>query len=55
MARDDRFTFLVNGDERRMLAAVAEKLQRSQSDAVRLLIRAAAAKLDDKPEGAGHE
>ena len=45
MARQDFFTLRVNRDERQMLAAVAERLQRTQSDAVRLLIREAAREL----------
>lgn len=39
--RDSRFTFLCTPDERRMLVTVAEKLQRSQGDAVRFLVREA--------------
>jgi hypothetical protein len=45
MSRIDTFTFRVNTNERRMLKALAERLQRSQSDAVRLLIREAAREL----------
>lgn len=41
-ARQDTFTLRMDDDERRMLAAVARHLERSQSDAVRLLIRQAA-------------
>jgi uncharacterized protein (DUF1778 family) len=50
MARIDTFTLRVNRDERRMLAAVAERLQRTQSDAVRLLIREAARELIAKQQ-----
>jgi hypothetical protein len=46
MSRVDTFTFRVNTDERRILAALADKLQRSQSDAVRWLIRKSARELD---------
>jgi hypothetical protein len=42
MARYERFTFLCDITERRLLASLAEHLERSQSDAVRLLIREAA-------------
>lgn len=45
MARGNRFTFLCNEDERRILAALATNLRRSQSDAVRWLIRGAAEEL----------
>ena len=40
--RNDRFTFVCDRDERQMLAAVSAKLARTQSDAVRFLIREAA-------------
>ena len=46
MARYQRFTFLCDGDERRILTTLAHRLQRSQSDAVRWLIRNAAAELE---------
>lgn len=39
--RHDTFTFLCNSDERRMIATLAQRLQRSQSDAVRFVIREA--------------
>lgn len=42
MARYDTFTFRVNPEERQMIEALAEKLQRSPSDTVRLLVRGAA-------------
>jgi len=45
MSRIDTFTFRVNADERRILAALADYLNRSQSDALRLLIREAAREL----------
>lgn len=37
--RSDTFAMRVNSEERGMLLALAERLQRSQSDTVRLLIR----------------
>jgi uncharacterized protein (DUF1778 family) len=49
MPRRDTFTFRVNVDERQLIAALADRLQRSQSDAVRWLIREAAHELLDKP------
>ena len=42
MIRTIPITFLVNADEQRMANAIAEYLQRSRSDALRLLIRQAA-------------
>lgn len=41
MARIDTFTIRVNQDERRMIAALSRRLERSQSDAMRLLLREA--------------
>ncbi len=38
MARYERFTFCVNKDERRLIAVLANQLQRSQSDAVRFVV-----------------
>ena len=49
MARQDFFTLRVNQAERRMLENLAERLQRTQSDAVRLLIREAAQQLAAEP------
>jgi hypothetical protein len=45
MSRIDTFTFRVNADERRILAALADYLNRSQSDTLRLLVRAAGREL----------
>jgi|WetSurSiteA1Bulk_404760.scaffolds.fasta_scaffold92779_2 hypothetical protein len=42
MNRWDSFTFRVSQDERQLIAALAEKLQRTQSDAVRFVLREAA-------------
>ncbi len=47
-ARLERFTFLCNEDERQIVSALAERLQRSQSDAMRLLIREAAQEMESK-------
>ena len=41
MSRYKRFTFLCNPNERRMIAFLARQLQRSQSDAIRYIIRKA--------------
>lgn len=46
MARDERFTFTCNREERQMLAALAERLRRSQSDAMRMLLREAVVQLE---------
>ena len=45
MARLRRFTFICDSDERRVLALLAYRLQRSQSDSVRWLISEEARKL----------
>lgn len=45
MSRVTTFTFRVTKDERRMLDTLAKNLQRSQSDAIRLLIREATREL----------
>ena len=57
MPRYLRFTFLATSDERRSLAALARRLERSQSDTVRLLIRKAARELplDDPRPATGQE
>ena len=39
--RNHRFTFLCSHEERQLIAALAKRLERTQSDAVRLLIREA--------------
>ena len=41
MSRYKRFTFLCNRNERLMIALLANQLQRSQSDAIRFIIRQA--------------
>ena len=50
MAKTQRFSFLCNDEERRILTALAQRLQRSQSDSVRWLIREAAHELKVKPQ-----
>jgi len=42
MTRLETFTFRVNKNERRIIADLAKRLQRNQSDTVRLIIREAA-------------
>jgi hypothetical protein len=42
MARFNRFTILCSQEERRLIAALADRLRRSQSDALRFLIVSAA-------------
>ena len=41
MRRDDTFTFRVSEAERQALAKLSERLERTQSDTLRLLIRRA--------------
>lgn len=50
MARYERFTFLVNKDERKMIEELASRLQRSQSDAVRVVLRSAHAEIKSQEE-----
>jgi hypothetical protein len=38
MARNERFTFLCDSNERRAIVDLAARLQRSQSDAVRFVV-----------------
>lgn len=42
MARTVTFTFRINDYERKILAKLANRLERSQSDSIRFLLRAAA-------------
>jgi len=51
--RTYRFTFLCNREERRLLATLAEKIQRSQSDALRWLVRGAVKELQIKEGSLG--
>jgi hypothetical protein len=61
MARDERFTFLIDRDERRMITALARRLRRTESDAVRFVVIEAAraleteAKLDTTAAQAVHD
>ena len=48
MRRIEQFAFRVNHDERQAIAALADCLQRSQSDAVRFVVLAAARELTAK-------
>jgi hypothetical protein len=45
MARDERFTFLCDDNEKKAIARLAAKLSRSQSDAVRFVVIEAAKQL----------
>jgi hypothetical protein len=38
VARWDTFTFRVNKDDKQIIAILAKKLQRSQSDAIRVIL-----------------
>lgn len=46
--RDSRFTFLCDETERELLARLSARLARTQSDAVRWLIREAARELESQ-------
>ena len=53
MARIDTFTLRVNPEERRMIDALARRLERTQSDAIRVVLRRAAVEAGawfDRPE-----
>ena len=45
MNRTDNFTFRMNPAERQLIAAVAQQLERSESDAMRYLLREKAREL----------
>lgn len=49
MARIERFTFVVTTAERRLIADLAAKMQRSQSDAVRIVVINASRQLSGIP------
>jgi hypothetical protein len=51
MHKTERFTFKLDGEERRLLEWLARRLQRTQSDALRWLIRRAAAGAGKEPWG----
>jgi hypothetical protein len=42
MARSNNFVFRVNDEERRLITVLAKRLRRTESDAIRLVIRKAA-------------
>jgi len=48
MPRIERFTFVVNSEEREMISKIAKELQRSDSDAVRYLILSKAKELNEE-------
>lgn len=45
MKKDERFTFLLTKEERALLNQVAKRLNRTPSDAVRVLVRGVAEEL----------
>ena len=47
MTRLDTFTFRVDDEERKMIIGLSNKLQRSQSDAVRWILREAFKQLEE--------
>jgi hypothetical protein len=49
MQRNHILSIRVNEQERRMVATLAMRLQRTQSDAIRLLVREAVAQLEATP------
>lgn len=55
MTRPDTFTFRINQAERGLLERLAQGLQRSQSDALRWLIREAVREMDALGAPAGDE
>ncbi len=53
MPRIERFTFVVNELERKMISQIARELQRSESDAVRFLIISKANELNNRNRNKG--
>ncbi len=53
MARYKRFTFLCDQDERRLIALLATKLDRTQSDAVRFVVISLAREMNSDELNAG--
>ncbi len=49
MNRTDNFTMRVNQSERELIATVAQKLERGESDTLRLLVRREAQRLGITP------
>jgi len=43
--RSERFTFLCNADERKLITAIAKHLNRSQADSIRFLVNVATKEL----------
>lgn len=52
MSRQARFTLVLSTEERRTIAALAERLERSQSDAVRYAVRKLASQELVRPNSA---
>jgi predicted transcriptional regulator len=52
MSRSTTFTVRLNTDEREAINALAQKMERTQGDVVRLLLRQRAAELGVKPSAA---
>lgn len=50
MLKDSRFVFRLSHTERQQIAALADRLQRSESDAVRFVVLNAAKRLADIPQ-----
>ena len=49
MTREEKFTFRLDAEDRRRLVEIARRLERSQADALRRLIRQAYRELADNP------
>ena len=45
MIRVDNFTLRVNADERQLITALAQRLERTESDTIRMLVRREAREL----------
>ena len=52
MARYERFTFLCDRHERRLITKLANRLQRSQADAVRFVVVNAVRELETQEQNA---
>ncbi len=50
LKRAIHFSFRTDGEERQMIARIAERLERSEGDSVRLLVRAAAREMGVAPQ-----
>ena len=51
MPRIERFTFVVNEEEREMISQIARELQRSDSDAMKFLVISKAKELKEYIQG----